>query len=60
MIKCGYGKQKNGIDIFVEYWQENNEIISKKEFDELWQGAAKYYYFLKKKFVEYLKESGEQ
>lgn len=62
MIKCAYGKQKNAIDIFVEYWEENAEIISKKEFDALWHGAEKYYYFVKRKFKAYLEEvkRGEQ
>lgn len=44
------------IQIFIDYWEENNEIISKQEFDLIWKGSAKYYYRIRKEFLESLKE----
>ena len=42
------------IQIFIEYWEANKEVISKKEFDSIWKGSAKYYYRIRKEFLESL------
>lgn len=44
------------IQIFIDYWEENAEIISKQEFDLIWKGSTKYYYKVKKDFLDSLKE----
>ena len=44
------------IQVFIDYWKENNEIISKEEFDLIWKGSTKYYYKIRKDFIDSLKE----
>ena len=43
------------IQVFIDYWEENNEIISKEEFDLIWKGSKKYYYKIRKDFIDSLK-----
>jgi hypothetical protein len=44
------------IQVFIDYWEENAEIISKQEFDLIWKGSTKYYYKIRKDFLNSLKE----
>ena len=39
------------IQIFIDYMERYNRMPTKTEFDEIWQGAAKYYYEIKNMFL---------
>lgn len=57
-------KVKKAIQIFIDYWEKNNEIISKKEFDyefygkEMPYGTTTYYYKVKKIYLQEMKDNG--
>lgn len=44
------------IQIFIDYWEKTGLVISKQEFDSIWEGSVKYYYQVRKEFLDSLKE----
>lgn len=39
------------IQVFIDYWMKHGKVISKQEFDEIWQGDTRYYYKVKQQFL---------